>query len=98
ALARRAAGRPALVIGFAAETENLVANARAKLATKGCDWIVANDVGPGSTTLGGDDNAVHLVRDGTVEEWPRASKAEVAARLARDIALHLAGLHRAGAR
>jgi len=90
ALSRRNKRRPALVIGFAAETENLIANACAKLAAKGCDWIVANDVGSG-TTFGGEDNAVHLVRNGKVEAWPRASKAEVAARLAKRIARHLAG-------
>ena len=54
--------RPALVVGFAAETEDLIANARAKLARKGCDWIVANDVSAASGTFGGDDNTVHLVR------------------------------------
>lgn len=74
--------RPALVVGFAAETENVVAFARKKLASKGCDWIVANNVGAGSGTFGGDANTVHLVRNDGVEDWPRMSKAEVAARLA----------------
>lgn len=74
--------RPALVVGFAAETENVIAFARKKLASKGCDWIVANHVGEGSGTFGGDANTVHLVRDDGVEDWPRMSKAEVAARLA----------------
>lgn len=74
--------RPALVVGFAAETENVVAFARRKLAAKGCDWIIANHVGAGSGTFGGDANTVHLVRPDGVEDWPRMSKAEVAARLA----------------
>ncbi|MBM3583655.1 MAG: bifunctional phosphopantothenoylcysteine decarboxylase/phosphopantothenate--cysteine ligase CoaBC [Alphaproteobacteria bacterium] len=90
-LAARKKGRPRLVVGFAAETENLVANACAKLAKKRCDWIVANEVGAGTGTFGGDDNTVHLVRDGAAEAWPRATKAEVAARLAERIADHLAG-------
>jgi phosphopantothenoylcysteine decarboxylase / phosphopantothenate---cysteine ligase len=83
--------RPRLVVGFAAETGDVVALARAKIARKGCDWIVANDVSPGTGTFGGDDNEVHLLRaDGTVEDWPRASKAAVADRLATAIARHLA--------
>ncbi|MEX2649756.1 MAG: bifunctional phosphopantothenoylcysteine decarboxylase/phosphopantothenate--cysteine ligase CoaBC [Alphaproteobacteria bacterium] len=91
ALARRKKARPVLVVGFAAETESLIANARAKLAKKRCDWIVANDVGPATGTFGGDETTVHLVLDGTVEAWPRATKAEVAQRLARRIAEHFAG-------
>ncbi len=90
-LARRNKARPALVIGFAAETESLIANARAKLAKKRCDWILANDVGSSTGTFGGDETTVHLVRDGTVEAWPRATKTEVAQRLARRIAEHFAG-------
>ena len=79
--------RPALVIGFAAETENLVENAKKKLAAKGCDWIVANDVGAGTTVMGGHENTVTLItRDGDVEPWPTASKAAVAGRLAARIA------------
>jgi phosphopantothenoylcysteine decarboxylase/phosphopantothenate--cysteine ligase len=83
--------RPRLVIGFAAETDNVVAYAASKLAAKGCDWILANDVAPHTGTFGGDDNKVHLlVRGGDgapgVEEWPRASKVEIAARLAERIA------------
>jgi phosphopantothenoylcysteine decarboxylase/phosphopantothenate--cysteine ligase len=79
--------RPPLVIGFAAETENLVENARAKLAAKGCDWIVANDVGAGTGVMGGADNTVTLItRAGDVEPWPTASKAAVAGRLAARIA------------
>ncbi|HEY0269987.1 MAG TPA: bifunctional phosphopantothenoylcysteine decarboxylase/phosphopantothenate--cysteine ligase CoaBC [Sphingomonas sp.] len=80
----RAPDRPHLVVGFAAETENVVAYAAAKLASKGCDWIVANDVS--GDVMGGDANAVHLVTRAGVEDWPRASKAEVAERLAARIA------------
>lgn len=80
------AGRPRLVIGFAAETENVVANAIEKRARKGCDWIVANDVSPRAATFGGDDNTVHLISADGVEDWPRLSKTEVAARLAVRIA------------
>jgi len=83
--------RPRLVIGFAAETESVVEQARAKRLKKGCDWILANDVSAGSGTFGGADNAVHLIdRDGAVEDWPRMSKEAVAERLARRIADHLA--------
>jgi phosphopantothenoylcysteine decarboxylase/phosphopantothenate--cysteine ligase len=78
--------RPRLVIGFAAETENLVENARAKLAKKGCDWIVANDVGEGTGVMGGPENTVTLVTRDGVEPWPTASKAAVAGRLAARIA------------
>lgn len=76
------ADRPALVIGFAAETENVVAQAQAKRARKGCDWIVANDVSPATGIMGGPENAVHLITADTVETWPRLPKAEVARRLA----------------
>lgn len=78
--------RPALVIGFAAETENVVANATAKLAKKGCDWVVANDVSPATGTFDGEDNAVHLISAGGAETWPRMSKRGVAEKLARRIA------------
>jgi phosphopantothenoylcysteine decarboxylase/phosphopantothenate--cysteine ligase len=78
--------RPALVVGFAAETENVVAHAKKKLKSKGCDWILANDVSDGTGTFGGDSNAVHLVTPDAVEDWPRMSKSEVAARLAERIA------------
>ena len=80
--------RPALVIGFAAETENVVAYARAKLAKKACDWIVANDVRDETGIMGGDANRVHLVTASGVEDWPEAPKTEVAARLADRIATH----------
>lgn len=84
------AQRPRLVIGFAAETDELLAHATAKRTRKGCDWIVANDVSAAGGAMGGDDNAVHLIdRDG-VESWPRMAKADVARRLAQRIADHLA--------
>lgn len=82
--------RPPLVIGFAAETEQVVEHARAKLARKGCDWIVANDVS--GDVLGGDANRVHLVTATGVESWERLPKAEVAARLARRVADALQGI------
>ncbi len=74
--------RPKLVIGFAAETENLIANAREKLRRKGCDWILANDVSPATGTFGGERNTVHLIGAAGVEDWPNASKTDVAAHLA----------------
>ncbi|KRE11285.1 bifunctional phosphopantothenoylcysteine decarboxylase/phosphopantothenate synthase [Bosea sp. Root381] len=79
-IAQRRAGRPALVVGFAAETENVIAYAQAKLARKGCDLIVANDVG-GTGVMGGDANTVHLVTRDKVESWPTLAKQEVADRL-----------------
>jgi phosphopantothenoylcysteine decarboxylase / phosphopantothenate---cysteine ligase len=82
--------RPALVIGFAAETQDIVRQARAKLARKGCDWILANDVSPASGTFGGDSNTIHLVEAGAVEDWPALSKQEVARRLAARIGTHFA--------
>src|SRR5437762_7764015 len=82
--------RPPLVIGFAAETENLIDNAKAKLARKGCDWIVANDVSPATGVMGGDRNTVHLLtRKGeeiNVDSWPAMTKEEVAAELVARIA------------
>ncbi|HXO69156.1 MAG TPA: phosphopantothenoylcysteine decarboxylase, partial [Bradyrhizobium sp.] len=82
--------RPPLVIGFAAETEHLIDNARAKLERKGCDWIVANDVSPATGVMGGDRNTVHLLkRDGadiSVDSWPAMDKDEVAAALVERIA------------
>ncbi len=74
--------RPALVVGFAAETENLVAHARAKLLRKKCDLIVANDVGGDPTIFGGDRNRVVIVDGDGAEEWPPTLKSDVAARLA----------------
>jgi phosphopantothenoylcysteine decarboxylase/phosphopantothenate--cysteine ligase len=83
-------GRPRLVIGFAAETDDVLAHATAKRARKGCDWIVANDVSPGTGIMGGAENAVTLVTAEGAEDWPRLPKAEVAARLAARIADALA--------
>ena len=90
-LAANGKSRPKLVIGFAAETEDVIAHAKAKLRKKGCDWIVANDVGAGSGTFGGDANAVHLIDAKGVETWDRLPKDEIARRIARRIARHLAG-------
>jgi len=81
--------RPRLVIGFAAETDNVRAHAAAKRARKGCDWIIANDVNPASGIMGGEENEVLLVSATGIEEWPRLPKAEVARRLAARIAASL---------
>jgi len=81
AVSRRASGRPALVVGFAAETDRLLEHAAEKLERKGCDMIVANDVGTGSGVMGGPANQVHLVTRAGVEPWPRLGKDEVARRL-----------------
>jgi phosphopantothenoylcysteine decarboxylase/phosphopantothenate--cysteine ligase len=88
-IARKRAGRPPLVIGFAAETENVLENAKKKRAAKGCDWIVANDVSEGEGVFGGDRNTVHLITAGGVESWPPMSKTEVAEALMRKAASHL---------
>ncbi|MEM7630771.1 MAG: bifunctional phosphopantothenoylcysteine decarboxylase/phosphopantothenate--cysteine ligase CoaBC [Pseudomonadota bacterium] len=79
-------GRPELVIGFAAETDDVVANATAKRARKGCDWIMANDVSPETGIMGGSENAVTLISAAGAEPWTRASKAAVAFKLAQRIA------------
>ena len=76
--------RPRLVIGFAAETDHVLEHAQAKLARKGCDWIVANDVS--GDVMGGADNAVSIVTTGGVDSWPRQPKSEVARRLAQRVA------------
>ena len=88
-LAKAGNKRPSLVIGFAAETENVVANAQAKCKNKNTDWILANDVSPDTGTFGGDANTIHLV-DGTdsVESWPTMTKDEVADRLVSRIGGH----------
>ena len=78
--------RPRLVVGFAAETDNVIANATAKRLRKGCDWIVANDVSPATGIMGGSENAVTVIREDGAEEWPRMGKDAVAHRLAEDIA------------
>ncbi|PHQ72316.1 MAG: bifunctional phosphopantothenoylcysteine decarboxylase/phosphopantothenate--cysteine ligase CoaBC [Sneathiella sp.] len=85
------AARPDLVIGFAAETENIIENGQAKLIKKGCDWIVANDVGTGTGTFGGDDNRVFLLRIDHVEDWPKQSKHEVANKLGVRISEYFQG-------
>ena len=84
--ALRTVDRPALVVGFAAETEKVIAHAKEKLRRKGCDWIVANDVSPSTGVMGGDSNTVHLVSAAAVESWPTMTKAAVADALARRIA------------
>ena len=88
------AARPRLVIGFAAETDDVVENAVAKRARKGADWIIANDVSAndsGESVMGGDKNRIHLVSAQGVEDWPEMSKQEVGARLAARIAEKLKG-------
>ncbi len=82
--------RPRLLIGFAAESENLIDNATAKRLAKGCDWIIANDVSAATGTFGGDENTVHMVTADGVESWPRLTKQAVARRLAGRIADALA--------
>ena len=95
-IAYRTEGRPPLVIGFAAETEHLLDNARSKLARKGCDWIVANDVSPATGIMGGDRNTVHLISkddgaaDGVrIDSWPAMGKDQVATHLVEQIAATL---------
>lgn len=78
--------RPPLVVGFAAETDNVIDNAIAKRKRKGCDWIVANDVSPQTRIMGGQENAVTLITDAGAETWPRMSKSDVAQKLALRIA------------
>lgn len=80
-ISKRKTKRPKLVIGFAAETEKLIEHAKAKLARKGCDWIIANDVSPEKGVMGGDNNHVHLVTELATEDWPEGSKREIASRL-----------------
>lgn len=79
----RSPGRPALLVGFAAETENVIAHAQSKLAKKGCDWIVANDVS--DDVMGGETNSVHIVTADGVESWSKMAKQEVAERLTERI-------------
>jgi phosphopantothenoylcysteine decarboxylase / phosphopantothenate---cysteine ligase len=82
--------RPPLVIGFAAETQNVIEHAKKKRKAKGCDWIVANDVSPRTGIMGGDRNAVHLISASGVDTWPEMDKTEVAERLLERIIEHLA--------
>jgi phosphopantothenoylcysteine decarboxylase/phosphopantothenate--cysteine ligase len=93
-VAHRKTARPHLVIGFAAETDDVVANAQAKLTQKGCDWILANDVSPESGIMGGDSNTVHLVTANGVESWPPQAKDRVAHLLVERIAAALDGAER----
>jgi len=85
-LSRPGPQRPRLVVGFAAETDDVLANATAKRLRKGCDWIVANDVSAATGIMGGLSNAVHVIDAAGIEHWPSMPKAEVAARLADRIA------------
>jgi phosphopantothenoylcysteine decarboxylase / phosphopantothenate---cysteine ligase len=80
-IAGRTAGRPALVVGFAAETDDVIARAKAKRLSKRCDWIVANDVSPQTHNMGGDNNNIHLVRADGVESWPPQPKDVIARKL-----------------
>jgi phosphopantothenoylcysteine decarboxylase/phosphopantothenate--cysteine ligase len=80
--------RPPLVVGFAAETNDVIANATDKRARKGCDWMIANDVSPATGTFSGDSNTVHFINETGAEDWPKLSKSDVAARLVDRIARH----------
>jgi phosphopantothenoylcysteine decarboxylase/phosphopantothenate--cysteine ligase len=88
-IAYRITDRPALVIGFAAETENVIAHAQEKLRRKGCDWILANDVSPQTGIMGGDSNTIEFVRASGVERWPPQSKEDVARMLIARVAEEL---------
>jgi len=87
----KGARRPSLVIGFAAETDNVIQHAQEKRARKGCDWIVANDVSPGTGIMGGEKNIVHLITSNEIEDWPEMDKKDVGSRLAARIAETLKG-------
>lgn len=89
-ISQRGEGRPPLVVGFAAETDDVLAHATAKRERKGCDWIVANDVSPATGIMGGRENAVTLITETGAEDWPRMGKDAVAACLAERIAAALA--------
>jgi phosphopantothenoylcysteine decarboxylase/phosphopantothenate--cysteine ligase len=89
-VSQMAQGRPGLVVGFAAETDDVVDNATSKRQRKGCDWIVANDVSPETGIMGGSENAVVLISEDGAEAWPRMGKDAVARELARKIAKALA--------
>jgi phosphopantothenoylcysteine decarboxylase/phosphopantothenate--cysteine ligase len=91
-LSRPGTSRPRLVVGFAAETDDVVAHATAKRLSKGCDWILANDVSPEGGIMGGEENEVHLITADAIEDWPRLAKQAVAERLADRIALHMNAL------
>jgi phosphopantothenoylcysteine decarboxylase/phosphopantothenate--cysteine ligase len=89
-VAKKTTMRPAVVIGFAAETENITANAVAKLQRKGCDLIVANSVAEGTSTFGGETNQVQVIDAHGVEPWPPMTKAEVASGIIRRLAVEFA--------
>jgi len=93
-VAHRTSGRPRLVVGFAAETDHVIANAQAKRIKKGCDWILANDVSAESGVMGGDMNTVHLVTASGVESWPPQAKDQVARTLIERVAAALDGAKR----
>jgi phosphopantothenoylcysteine decarboxylase/phosphopantothenate--cysteine ligase len=88
-IAKSGPGRPRLVIGFAAETTDVAAHAQAKLARKGADWIVANDVSEAGGAMGGGENRIVIFSRDGAEEWPRLSKEEVGRRLASRVASEL---------
>ncbi|MEM7776730.1 MAG: bifunctional phosphopantothenoylcysteine decarboxylase/phosphopantothenate--cysteine ligase CoaBC [Pseudomonadota bacterium] len=90
-IAKHEHARPGLVIGFAAETENVVAYAQAKRARKGCDWMIANDVSPATGIMGGDQNTIHVISADSVETWPQMAKNDVGKALMERVANHLAG-------
>ncbi|TCL08602.1 phosphopantothenoylcysteine decarboxylase/phosphopantothenate--cysteine ligase [Shimia isoporae] len=85
-VSQMAMGRPKLVVGFAAETDDVIDNATSKRERKGCDWIVANDVSPETGIMGGTENAVTLISDSGAEAWPRMGKRDVARLLAERVA------------
>ncbi len=89
-VAKKTTMRPTVVIGFAAETENVTANAMAKLRRKGCDLIIANSVAEGTSTFGGETNQVQVIDAAGVESWPPMTKAEVANGIVRRLAVELA--------
>ena len=89
-VAKKTTARPSVVIGFAAETDHVIENAKAKLARKGCDLIVANSVANGTTTFGGEFNEVQMIGADGVESWPSMSKPAVAERIVARLALELA--------
>ena len=81
--------RPRLVVGFAAETENVIKNATEKRTRKNCDWIIANDVSAKTGIMGGDENTVHIITGDSIEDWSKASKQDVALKIAEKISLHM---------
>jgi phosphopantothenoylcysteine decarboxylase / phosphopantothenate---cysteine ligase len=92
-ISQRGPNRPSLVIGFAAETQNVLEHAKKKRKSKGCDWIVANDVSPATGIMGGDRNTVHLITTDGVDSWPDLDKTAVAERLVMRAAEHLLQHH-----